>query len=122
MDFWRSDAYMSFFDFLDEKGGFYYEVRFFLLWYPGGLIHLQRWGDAPVHSIAASLFLPRDAIHFFSEIGYEHAPFSHCPLDTEQWSRSQCACDQQHSFDYNGYSCLAQWEKTIRQPLDGSNS
>ncbi|KIM60235.1 glycosyltransferase family 15 protein [Scleroderma citrinum Foug A] len=95
MDFWRSDAYMSFFNFLDEKGGFYYE----------------RWGDAPVHSIAASLFLPRDAIHFFQEIGYEHAPYTHCPLDTERWSKGQCSCDQQHSFDYDGYSCLAQWEK-----------
>ncbi|KAG6332511.1 hypothetical protein ID866_6581 [Astraeus odoratus] len=26
MDFWRSEAYVSFFEFLDEKGGFYYEV------------------------------------------------------------------------------------------------
>jgi len=26
LDFWRSDAYSKFFDFLDEKGGFYYEV------------------------------------------------------------------------------------------------
>jgi len=29
MDFWRSDVYMSFFNFLDEKGGFFYEVQFF---------------------------------------------------------------------------------------------
>jgi alpha 1,2-mannosyltransferase len=28
MDFWRSDAYTEFFNFLDRKGGFYYEVRF----------------------------------------------------------------------------------------------
>ena len=26
MDFWRGDAYTRFFDYLDEKGGFYYEV------------------------------------------------------------------------------------------------
>ncbi len=26
MDFWRGDAYMKFFEFLDKKGGFYYEV------------------------------------------------------------------------------------------------
>ncbi|KAL4066353.1 glycosyltransferase family 15 protein [Scleroderma yunnanense] len=97
MDFWRSDVYMSFFNFLDEKGGFYYE----------------RWGDAPVHSIAASLFLPRDAIHFFDEIGYQHAPYSHCPLNMERWSRGRCSCDQQHSFDYDGYSCLARWESAI---------
>jgi alpha 1,2-mannosyltransferase len=27
LDFWRSEAYMKFFDFLDRKGGFYYEVQ-----------------------------------------------------------------------------------------------
>lgn len=29
MDFWRSEAYMKYFEFLDSKGGFYYEVCFF---------------------------------------------------------------------------------------------
>jgi hypothetical protein len=29
MDFWRGDTYMSFFEFLDQKGGFYYEVSSF---------------------------------------------------------------------------------------------
>ena len=27
MDFWREKAYSKFFDYLDEQGGFYYEVR-----------------------------------------------------------------------------------------------
>jgi len=27
LDFWRSEAYMKFFDYLEAKGGFYYEVR-----------------------------------------------------------------------------------------------
>lgn len=27
LDFWRSEPYMKFFEFLDKKGGFYYEVR-----------------------------------------------------------------------------------------------
>ena len=27
MDFWRSEAYSKFFEFLEKKGGFYYEVR-----------------------------------------------------------------------------------------------
>ena len=26
LDFWRGETYMKFFDFLDQKGGFYYEV------------------------------------------------------------------------------------------------
>lgn len=28
MDFWRGPAYTAFFEYLDSKGGFYYEVRF----------------------------------------------------------------------------------------------
>ncbi|KAJ3732980.1 glycosyltransferase family 15 protein [Lentinula guzmanii] len=63
MNFWRSEAYIAFFEYLETKGGFYYE----------------RWGDAPVHSIAAALFARRDQIHFFRDIGYKHEPFQHCP-------------------------------------------
>lgn len=29
LDLWRGEAYSKFFDFLDEKGGFYYEVNGF---------------------------------------------------------------------------------------------
>ena len=58
LEFWRGPAYTAFFDYLDRRGGFYYE----------------RWGDAPVHSIAAALFSKREQIHFFREIGYEHNP------------------------------------------------
>jgi Glycolipid 2-alpha-mannosyltransferase len=28
LDFWRGEAYSAFFEFLDSKGGFYYEVPF----------------------------------------------------------------------------------------------
>lgn len=50
---------MDYFEHLDKAGGFYYE----------------RWGDAPVHSIAAALFARKDQIHFFQDIGYRHEPF-----------------------------------------------
>lgn len=52
LNFFRSDAYLKFFNHLDSKGGFYYE----------------RWGDAPVHSIAASLLLNKDEIIHFAEV------------------------------------------------------
>lgn len=85
MDFWRSEAYMKYFEYLDSKGGFYYE----------------RWGDAPVHSIAASLLLHKEKIHFFDQIGYRHHPFEHCP---QGWThrQGQCKCLQSDNFDYNG--------------------
>ncbi|PCH34914.1 glycosyltransferase family 15 protein [Wolfiporia cocos MD-104 SS10] len=95
MDFWRGEAYSQYFDYLDSKGGFYYE----------------RWGDAPVHSIAASLFLRKDQIHFFDEIGYEHNPFTHCPHGPGLIKKKQCTCRGWRSFDYQGYSCMRKWER-----------
>ena len=48
MNFWRSQAYQDYFDHLDRAGGFFYE----------------RWGDAPVHSIALGLFEDKSKIHW----------------------------------------------------------
>jgi mannosyltransferase len=48
MDFWRSQAYEDYFNHLDKAGGFFYE----------------RWGDAPVHSIALGLFEDASKIHW----------------------------------------------------------
>ncbi|TCD71889.1 alpha 1,2-mannosyltransferase 2.4.1 [Steccherinum ochraceum] len=94
LDLWRGEAYSKFFDFLDHKGGFYYE----------------RWGDAPVHSIGAALFSRKDQIHFFSDIGYKHNPFSHCPTG-EAYTRGKCWCDPNDNFDTNPYSCLKRYDK-----------
>lgn len=93
MDFWRGEAYQKFFAFLESKGGFYYE----------------RWGDAPVHSIAASLFARRDQVHFFRDIGYRHDPFQHCPQGDE-WFRGRCACNSHDNFDYAPNSCIRRHE------------
>jgi len=99
LDFWRSEAYTAFFEYLDRSGGFYYE----------------RWGDAPVHSIAAALFAGTDRIHFFREIGYEHAPYTHCPAEDDVWERGRCTCDPAHSFDYDWYSCMSKWDRMASQ-------
>ncbi|KAG1732978.1 glycolipid 2-alpha-mannosyltransferase-domain-containing protein [Suillus lakei] len=52
MDFWRGEFHTGLFDFLENACGFYYE----------------RWGDAPVHSIAAALFARKDQLHFLKNI------------------------------------------------------
>lgn len=57
----------------------------------------QRWGDAPVHSIAASLFAEKEQVHFFSDIGYRHPPFQHCPQG-EEWRKGRCSCNPRDSF------------------------
>ncbi|ODV85624.1 glycosyltransferase family 15 protein [[Candida] arabinofermentans NRRL YB-2248] len=62
MDFYRDEAYTKWVEYLDSKGGFYYE----------------RWGDAPVHSIGLSLFADKKDIHWFRDIGYKHDPYTLC--------------------------------------------
>lgn len=85
----RSDQYMDFFESLDRDGGFFYE----------------RWGDAPVHSIAAGLMLNKDEIHFFDDIAYWHVPFTHCPTDEQRRLDLRCHCNPKDNFDWKGYSC-----------------
>lgn len=101
LNFFRSEAYNKFFEHLDQSGGFYYE----------------RWGDAPVHSIALALLLDRDAIHHFEDIGYYHAPYMSCPTSQDLLSVKRCICrkiseddeEVNKGMDIKPPSCLARW-------------
>ncbi|OAX83100.1 hypothetical protein ACJ72_02543 [Emergomyces africanus] len=84
----RSPAYLDYFNVLDRDGGFFYE----------------RWGDAPVHSIAAALLLNKDEVHFFNEIAYKHVPFVHCPTGEQTKLDLKCHCNPMDNFDWKGYS------------------
>lgn len=74
---------------MDREGGFFYE----------------RWGDAPIHSIAAALLLKKEQIQFFNEIGYYHVPFTHCPTGEQLKLDLKCNCNPADNFDWKGYSC-----------------
>ena len=89
LEWLRSDAYIDFFNSLDQDGGFFYE----------------RWGDAPVHSIAAGLLLKKEEIHFFNDIAYYHVPFTHCPTGEKVRLERRCHCNPKDNFDWKGYSC-----------------
>ncbi|KAH8113500.1 glycosyl transferase [Phellopilus nigrolimitatus] len=105
LDFFRSDAYQAFFKSLDATGNFYYE----------------RWGDAPVHSIAAALFLPRDQLHYFRDIGYTHKPFSNCP-DSPMNQQRRCGCNPPEGFQIvepKGSLCLKRFEALFPDKLVG---
>ncbi|KAF7684260.1 O-glycoside alpha-1,2-mannosyltransferase omh1 [Astathelohania contejeani] len=93
--FFRNPLYQSYFDWLDKKGGFYYE----------------RWGDAPVHSIAAALFLGRDKVYFFEDIGYEHPPFMHCPSSPSRLV--DCKCSPKNSIDLSPFSCMKKYQSEL---------
>eukprot|EP00760_Papus_ankaliazontas_P038948 PhM_4_TR9432/c0_g1_i1/m.60109/K10967/KTR1_3; alpha 1,2-mannosyltransferase len=97
--FLRSPQYRAFFNHLDESGGFFYE----------------RWGDAPVHSIAAGIFLPPSQIHYFADIGYRHPPFQHCPSQSER--KSSCECTPESDFallKYGNGMCLRNYQLMMR--------
>lgn len=92
--FLRSPEYTEYFKHLDNRGGFFYE----------------RWGDAPVHSIATGLFLRKDQVHFFDDIGYFHNPLSNCPAEP-LLSQRNCDCKRADSADLiQGWSCVPQWK------------
>ncbi|CAO3694612.1 unnamed protein product [Rhizopus stolonifer] len=78
----RSKAYLDYFNHLDKSGGFFYE----------------RWGDAPVHSIAAALMLKKSEVHFFYDMGYYHNPFKQCPNEPAWLPVEKCSCDPTDSI------------------------
>lgn len=95
LNFFRSEAYNAYFDHLDAAGGFYYE----------------RWGDAPVHTLAVNLLLDRDEVHYFEDLGYFHAPFGNCPSSIGVRLQKRCLCDPNHEsiIDIDQHSCLPRW-------------
>ncbi|KAJ1955828.1 alpha 1,2-mannosyltransferase 2.4.1, partial [Dipsacomyces acuminosporus] len=82
LSFYRSEAYESYFQYLDKAGGFFYE----------------RWGDAPVHSMAASILLRKEQLHWFEDIGYHHPGYTHCPNKPQM--AKKCVCNQSDNYMY----------------------
>jgi len=67
--------------------------------------YYERWGDAPVHSIGAALFAKKEQILWFSDIGYRHEPFMHCPQE-EEHTRGRCSCNP-HGKSQGSRPCFA---------------
>lgn len=51
-----STGYEEFFDYIDHLGG----------------IYLHRWGDAPIHTLGVSMWVPDERTHAFTDIAYKH--------------------------------------------------
>ncbi|CCE89626.1 glycosyltransferase family 15 protein TDEL_0A02940 [Torulaspora delbrueckii] len=90
LGFYRSQAYEDFFKFLDSEGGFFYE----------------RWGDAPVHTLAASYMIPAESLHFVANTGYMHSPNQDCPPDAEIRDVLHCECSPKRDFTWHEWSCV----------------
>ncbi|KAH3675867.1 hypothetical protein WICMUC_002437 [Wickerhamomyces mucosus] len=98
LNFFRSESYLKYFEYLNQAGGFYYE----------------RWGDAPVHTLAAALMLDKSEIHYFEDLGYFHGPFGNCPSSNGIRLQKRCMCDysDESVIDISSHSCLPRWWKT----------
>ena len=56
LSLWTSTFYKEYINYIDHLGGIFY----------------FRWGDAPIKSLAVSMFVPKQNIHHFKDIGYQH--------------------------------------------------
>ncbi|KPI38482.1 O-glycoside alpha-1,2-mannosyltransferase-like protein [Cyphellophora attinorum] len=65
LDWFRSKEYNEFFEMMDRSGGFW----------------MERWGDAPIHSLAAGALLGVKDVHYFRDFGYRHTTIQHCPAN-----------------------------------------
>jgi len=65
LDWFRSQEYEDFFNMMDKSGGFW----------------MERWGDAPIHSLAAGALLSTKQVHYFRDYGYRHTTIQHCPAN-----------------------------------------
>jgi len=59
LSLWMSKQYQDYIHYIDLLGGIYY----------------YRWGDAPIKSIAVTLFVPENATRLFADITYQHGNF-----------------------------------------------
>ncbi|KAF9066878.1 nucleotide-diphospho-sugar transferase [Rhodocollybia butyracea] len=83
---WESEIYTSFFQHLDQQGGFFYE----------------RWGDSPIHSFGVAMALRKDQVMQFHDLGYQHQGWAYeCATEL-----AQCTCLKDGpaaDFDDQGY-------------------
>jgi alpha 1,2-mannosyltransferase len=101
--FFRSAPVQAYLRHLDESHGFFYE----------------RFGDAPIHTLAVSLFAAREQVWFFRDIGYQHDATRHCPAERLRGGGGdgeRCACEPTR-LDENFYS-LVPMESPQRKPRD----
>jgi hypothetical protein len=59
LSIWLSPFYAEFIEYIDFLGGIYY----------------HRWGDAPIKSIAVSVWVPKNKTYRFDNIVYGHGNF-----------------------------------------------
>lgn len=90
LNFWRSPPVKAYFEYLDHKGGFFYE----------------RWSDRMVHTLTTMLFADKDHFQFFKEVGFHFGDFNNCPIEDFLWKENNCMCDQGDDNTFRKRSCM----------------
>ncbi|KAG1472263.1 hypothetical protein G6F56_001641 [Rhizopus delemar] len=98
---------------ISDDNGWSYNLCHF--WNRAGGFFYERWGDAPVHSIAVALMLKRSDVHWFYDIGYKHDFFEHCPTEEKWFLQSKCYCDPETTFDTNPGSCTPRFLEVMNR-------
>lgn len=88
-DLFNSTTYQKYYDHLEQSGGFYKE----------------RWGDAPIHSLAVGMMLDLNEIHYFRDIGYRHSNIVHCPANSQK-NRKKYVADKKFRGNSNDMTKL----------------
>lgn len=91
----RNPVYEQFFEHLEAQGGFFYE----------------RWGDAPVHTLAVSMLLEPSEVWFIDDLGYSHEPYTMCPKQLDSHLTNRCVCDPSVDFTDSYLSCTPHFLK-----------
>ncbi|GME68022.1 unnamed protein product [Ambrosiozyma monospora] len=98
-DLFTSPEYRAYFNFLENSKGFYTE----------------RWGDAPIHSLAAGLFLNTSEIHYFRDIGYKHSTLGHCPHNSPNQLPYEEGPNYRHSYTAKEEKFWAAFDKPVEK-------
>ncbi|KAJ9636617.1 hypothetical protein H2204_005217 [Knufia peltigerae] len=89
LDFWRSKGPSKYAEWLDHSGGFFYE----------------RYGDAPVHTLALAMFAAKRDVWFFRDVGYQHDIARHCPPASARLSLHSSSEHDEHRARQPGCEC-----------------
>lgn len=87
--FFQSEAYQTYFKFMDKQNGIFYES----------------WSDAVIQSLGTGLFLKKDQIHIWKDIGYKFNWFyTFCPKEESIWKKGYCKPID--NFENDESSCI----------------
>jgi hypothetical protein len=83
MEFWPGETYQAFFEHLDLKGGFYYEVPELIARMLEDLCNSDYYSDSVGVHLSSALLHPyflggkigMEQVHFFRDIGYRRDTF-----------------------------------------------